>query len=95
MMQFSKHLWLILGTKNLSSALKQQAASIRQKISFDKTTDASQKSVRKLFLMLFFFPSDLCVDLQVSSYTLEEMKLLNLYQNAPLLKYKFFFPICN
>lgn len=79
MKQFSKHLQLILGTKNLSSVTKQQAASIRQKISLDKTTDASQKSVQELFLMLFFFPSDLCVDLQVSFYTLEEMKLLNLY----------------
>lgn len=79
MKQFSKHLQLILGTKNLSSVMKQQAASIRQKISLDKTTDASQKSVQELFLMLFFFPSDLCVDLQVSFYTLEEMKLLNLY----------------
>lgn len=79
MKQFSKHLWLILGTKNLSSVTKQHAASIRQKISLDKTTDASQESGQKLFLMLFLFPSDLCVDLHVSSYTQEEMKLLNLY----------------
>lgn len=58
--------------------MKKQAANIRQKISLDKTTDASQKSVQKLFLV-FFFPGDLFVDLQVSSYTLEEMELLSLY----------------
>lgn len=59
--------------------MKQQEASIRQKIALDKTTNASQKCVKKLFLMLFLFPSDLCVVLQVSSSTLEGIKLLNLY----------------
>lgn len=31
--------------------MKQQAASMRQKMSLDKSTDASQKSVQELFLM--------------------------------------------
>lgn len=70
--------------------MKQQAASIIQKIPLDKTTDANQKSVQKLFLI--FFPSHLCVGLQVSSYTLEEMKLLNLYPECSFAEvYKCFF----
>lgn len=64
----------------MSNVTKLQAASNRQKMSLDKSSDASQKSVQELFLMLFFFPpSELNVYLQVSFYALEEMKLLNLY----------------
>lgn len=44
--------------------MKQQAVINRQKMSLDKSTDASQKSVQELFLMLYaFLPSDLDVDL--------------------------------
>lgn len=74
--------------------MKKQAANIRQKISLDKTTDASQKSVQKLFLV-FFFPGDLFVDFKFPLIHWRKWSSWVCTQNALLLNYINVFPICN
>lgn len=53
MERFTKHLWGLLRTENLSSVVKQRAAGDGGNVFREKCRDARQKSVQELFRMLF------------------------------------------